>query len=1589
MIVILIALVIESALFNFVANFSVSAAENSANDNQVASTDSANEETLMETPFELLPVGSVKAKGWLLHQLELQKEGLTGHMEEISPDLTSDSGWLGGNGEDWERGPYYVKGLVALAYTLDDETLKEKAQKWIDWSINSQKANGNFGPESNNDWWPRMPILNAMQDYYDATHDERVIPFMTNYFRYQLNTLPSRPLSSWAAARGGDNIYSVYWLYKHTGDAWLLDLAKQLHDQSEDWTGAFTNNNFFDSHVVNIAQGMKLPALYYQQSGDPKDLLALEKGKEHLLREHGRIDGMYNADEALRDISSTHGVELDGIAEFMFSNEIALSILGNASIGDDLEKVAFNALPATFNANITGYSYFEVQNSILNSVGVHGFSNDHGDSSVFGAPSGFECCFMNLHMAWPKFVKNMWMATKEKGLAIAAYGPSEVTTDVAGGQQVTVTENTNYPFEDQIHFTVHTDENVSFPFQLRIPSWSENTEVLVNGEKQEGMKAGQYFTIDREWSDGDEVVLSVPMEIKTSSWENNSVGVERGPLVYSLQIEEEWKEYEGNDAREIKLPHPEDFPLEEVVPASDWNYGLLVDRNNPESSFEVFEKDMPYQPFSNQDSPIVLKAKGKQIPDWGLDGNVAEQLPMSPVASSEPEEDITLIPYGAAKVRLSQIPQIGEPSLTTTREAETATVKEAQLKTDSTASNGKYVDMDQTGSVTFANVTVPLAESYTLTVHYANGGTQDAINDLYINGKKVNAIQYPKTGEWHQFSSENALKIDDVSLNANFYNAISLQQNNNNRIQIDRIEITPVGTITEPKVTSVEAEDDDGINLHTNVAANIGSYKVLYGKESGKLTTTAYGFNSEDANITGLDPETTYYFQVVANIGGQTVSSIEVSATTKAADEETPALDATFLDDFESGNADKWTEYGDTNQISVENQAYAFARSTNVKAVAGNPDWTDYVVEADIRPEDISRNNAGIMFRVTDSASGPDSYHGYFAGIGEAGGDGKGLLIGYGDGGWHNIKLIKFDVEANKYYHLKVVVYKKYIQVYVDGERKYAFYDDRFKQGQIGLRAYDTPFTADNVSVRNIEDADIADYEEQSLSVAPQVSAVRSHGIVTIKYEKVPATSYKIEYGTEKGNYTHEKYDVEFNSYKGGNPFNFDRTSIDGLDDNVTYYFRIVPLQNGLELTPSEEIVVLSKAGLESLLAEAKDISNNEATYTVESYQALQSAIATAEQALASIETEEELNTAVEALQEAIDGLVVNEPFVDASELENLIKQAKAYSNNDGKYTEDSFSSLQEAISDAEAALDNITTVEDVTIAVDALQKAIDGLIVDDKAIDTEEPVITLLGDNPITVRLHDTFVDPGATAEDQADGDLTNEIQVSGTVDTEKPGEYTLTYSVTDRSGNQATAIRKVKVVNDLTIYLGTEREVSSGELFTIAGTNSSILMPDDLPSGTKIMVNKYHTDDINKAGLTLAGDAYTITVTYPEGSKAPKQGFVLTLQYSDDAVEDAINIYYYDEDSNKWVLKGGQVATDRKTITLTVPHFSTYGVFQEGNQEEDQNPNNGEDQSDDEKNGNELPSTALGMFNWMLIGLVMFILGGIVLVRARQRHI
>ncbi len=602
--------------------------------------------------FIPLPLGSVRPSGWLAQQLRIQADGQTGLLESHWPDLGSNSAWLGGDGEGWERGPYYVDGLVPLAVLLGDGELLSRAERWVDWTLKSQRPNGRFGPDKLDDWWPMAIMAKALTQWAEATGDPRVEPFLSRFFEHLGKEAPSRPFQAWAVARWADMALSIQWLHRRSGAEGLLRALAETHRQGLSWTHWFqwfpatakpakeTFRFSHFTHVVNNAMGIKAPAVEWELTGWEFSRQAAWKALEMLDQYHGQATGLFTGDEHLAGLQPTQGTELCAVVEYMFSLEKLIATFGDPLFGDRLESLAYNALPATFDPWMRAHQYDQQANQVLCDLHPRAWVNNEPDSNLFGLEPNFGCCTANYHQGWPKFVASLWMRSPDDGLALVALGPSRVEAQ-AGGGKVLLEVDTEYPFRESLAVRYLGPEARRFPIWIRIPAWAEGASV-----DREPAQPGTFHRIDREWKPGDEIAVRLPMSLRVLKRPLGGVSVVRGPLVLSLRVSEEWRVVRGQ----------EPLPDYEVLPKSPWNYALRSDGERLEATVEERELRAPF--FSPENAPVAARVEAASVPGWDLVDGSAGPVPIGgfPVG---PVETVELVPYGCAKLRVTEMPFFG------------------------------------------------------------------------------------------------------------------------------------------------------------------------------------------------------------------------------------------------------------------------------------------------------------------------------------------------------------------------------------------------------------------------------------------------------------------------------------------------------------------------------------------------------------------------------------------------------------------------------------------------------------------------------------------------------------------------------------------------------------------------------------------------------------------------------------------------------------------------------------------------------------------------------------------------------------------
>ncbi len=629
----------------------------------------SNRDPLAPQPLIKLPAGTIRPEGWLRHQLRLQADGFHGHLGEISTFLKKEkNAWLSKTGEGergWEEVPYWLKGYLNCAIALGDETMMTEARTWIEGAFNSQQEDGWFGPDrgrtglatdlkGREDLWPNMIMLFCLQDYYEATGDKRVPALMARYFKY-LQALPEEQflVGYWPKVRGGDNLFSIYWLYNRTGESWLLELAEKNHRHTTRWDTDITN-----WHNVNIAQAFGEGATWWMQSKRIADLQSAYRNWTKVRELYGQVPGgMFGSDENCREgfDDPRQAIETCGIVEEMLSDETLVSITGDLLWADRCEDAAYNSLPAALTADLKALRYLTSPNQVVSDSRSHSPGIQNGGPMFQMNPHTHRCCQHNFGHGWPYLAAHLWFATPDNGLAAVFYNESSLRVRVGNGQEVTVEEKTHYPFGDRVQFTIRTAKTARFPLYLRVPGWCDRPELRVNGQVLETTaKPRQYLVINREWSSNDTVELHLPMAIKVRTWakNHNSVSVDRGPLTYSLRVGEKMVRSGGTDA----------WPAWDILPETPWNYALVLDENDPAASFTLQHRSWPANdtPWTLATMPIQLQAKARRLPAWTLDKHgLCAILQDSPVRTAEPVEDITLVPMGAARLRISAFPVAG------------------------------------------------------------------------------------------------------------------------------------------------------------------------------------------------------------------------------------------------------------------------------------------------------------------------------------------------------------------------------------------------------------------------------------------------------------------------------------------------------------------------------------------------------------------------------------------------------------------------------------------------------------------------------------------------------------------------------------------------------------------------------------------------------------------------------------------------------------------------------------------------------------------------------------------------------------------
>ncbi|KAJ7742166.1 hypothetical protein DFH07DRAFT_964682 [Mycena maculata] len=644
--------------------------------------------TLAPKKFLTLPLGQIHPTGWLYDQLMVQTNGLAGHEHEFYK-WVADTDWVGGSAAYSyleEAGSYWFNAMVPNGVLANSTVINEQTREFLDYVIKTQDASGWLGPEVGTEkrrlLWGRYPFMIGaiqMTEAYPEVTDEVVAALHKFVPLANAMLKAGNGTDEWAATRWEDFVYVLQWLYdNHPNgqEALLIDTMKESKASGVPWESIFSEEFFpkvegkklenpfpeLSWHGVNMAEGLKALPATYRFTHNRSDLDVASKGWDMLFKYHGRPSGAFAADEYLAGLEAVRGTELCLVVEAMFSYVLGASylyqVIGDLKFADQVERMAYNALPATLTGDMWARQYLQQQNQIASkNMTPNPFPEDGPYSNVFGLEPNYPCCTVDFPQGWPKFATNAFLVTPDKESLVHLYlGPFKASVLLAGDNVVTASVETLYPFGDTLTTTISAAK--AFTYLVRIPSWVTEGTLSVNGGPAEAVAPGENGLHAVAVGAGTTMLLlELPSDIRTESRPHGSIAIHRGPLHYAFDI--------PRNERQLSVHALEPRAVDlEFLPADAWQFAIdpatLAFSNTPPASgvlpSPIYDAGLP---------PCTMTVSACPI-DWPVDGDMFAAPPPENPSCLGAFRNITLWPFGAAKLRISEFPVAKLPELSFT-----------------------------------------------------------------------------------------------------------------------------------------------------------------------------------------------------------------------------------------------------------------------------------------------------------------------------------------------------------------------------------------------------------------------------------------------------------------------------------------------------------------------------------------------------------------------------------------------------------------------------------------------------------------------------------------------------------------------------------------------------------------------------------------------------------------------------------------------------------------------------------------------------------------------------------------------------------
>lgn len=635
--------------------------------------------------YARLPVGAVRAGGWMQRQMEQdaamgwtadrQAQSLSGSW--LGPDYGKKPFWQPyldqkGAPVDGEYQAHWIDCAVCFGWLAGLPEYRTLTKQCVEQVLGHLDQTGYIGVVAGSDrfnvkrrdghyeMWSYGEHLNALLRYYDCTGDKRVLEacrraadlVSSKYGPRGQEKMPAE--ASWYTSVSA----ALAQLYRLTGNREYLDTADHLLRRFGYTKQIFANPAEITGHSAGWPITLVAMIEVYRCTGAEDLLKAMRLAHELTVRDHLQPHG---APSGQGEVYARTGpyVNTELCDPFWWAwwwTEMAV-LTGEPQFADFAEKAYLNALPGHRAKDGNAMSYFSAPNQLV--------ASNAAARTYYPTRLEVECCQSNGPRLLPIVTQNMVLRTADGGLAVAYYGPSHAEAQLRDGLKIRLAQHTDYPFDETVRIELKIDGGpAAFPLSFRMPGWCQNPSIAINGQAfSEPLRPGTWARIEREWTDGDRIEIRLPMEVRVGFWRGAAAYVERGPLLYALEVPFEKKPVDQWGAFEA-------FPTKAAV----WNYALLLDPDQPARGVKFVRGEVPKGSNVWRHSPVALELNAFRVPDWTFAADATAKrpgplLPLLPPKSyqglvevstwgqhSPKRETIRLVPFGCTLLRMTYFP---------------------------------------------------------------------------------------------------------------------------------------------------------------------------------------------------------------------------------------------------------------------------------------------------------------------------------------------------------------------------------------------------------------------------------------------------------------------------------------------------------------------------------------------------------------------------------------------------------------------------------------------------------------------------------------------------------------------------------------------------------------------------------------------------------------------------------------------------------------------------------------------------------------------------------------------------------------------